>query len=292
MPLLGIGTFKSNPGEVGEAIKTALKVGYRHIDCAEAYSNQKEIGQALAEVFAEGKISRQDVWITSKLRAGCMAVDKIDNQINTTLAELQVTYLDLYLIHQPVPVLIGGGPNNSSVASRGVVCIQQVWKKLEELHDAGKVKAIGVSNFSTVILNDLLNYARIKPVINQIELHPYLTQKRHVDWCRSMGVEITAYGALGAPGSFTIKKCEPILSNSVVLDLARKKGKTPAQILIRYHIEGKVTVIPKSTKPERIEENFNVWDFELNAEEKKSLDDLNIDLRLFHQDWHGVPVFT
>jgi diketogulonate reductase-like aldo/keto reductase len=289
MPLLGLGTFLSKPGEVGQAVRAALQLGYRHIDCAEAYGNQKEIGQVFAEVFAEGKISRKDVWITSKLRAGCMHPDKIDNQINTTLADLQLTYLDLYLIHHPVPVQ--PGPNNASVASRGV-CIQQVWRKLEEIHDSGKVKAIGVSNFPTVLVNDLLNYARIKPVINQIERTPYLTQKIHISWCLSQGVQITAYGPLGAPGSHQDPKCVPLLSNPVVLDLAAKKSKNPAQILIRYHIEGKVTVIPKSTHPERIAENWNVWDFELKEEEMKALDDLNINLRLFDQDWHGVPVFT
>jgi len=291
MPLLGLGTFMAKPGEVGQAVRAALQLGYRHIDCAEAYGNQKEIGQVLAEVFAEGKMSRKDVWITSKLRAGAMHPDQIDNQINTTLADLQLTYLDLYLINQPVPVLLGGGPNNSPVALRGV-CIQQVWRKLEEIHDSGKVKSIGISNFPTVLVNDLLNYARIKPVINQIERTPYFTQKRHITWCQSQGLQFTAYGPLGAPGTHQDPKYVPLLSNPVVLDLAAKKNKTPAQILIRYHIDGKITVIPKSINPVRIAENWNVWDFHLMEEEMKALDDLNINLRLFDQDWHGVPTFT
>jgi diketogulonate reductase-like aldo/keto reductase len=293
MPLLGLGTFLSKSGEVGLAVKAALQVGYRHIDCAEDYGNQKEIGQALSEVFAEGKILRKDVFITSKLKASFTHPDQINNQINTTLSDLQLTYLDLYLIHQPVPTIMKeSSPNkNYQIAARGI-SIEQVWRKLEEIHDSGKAKSIGVSNFPTVLVNDLINYARIKPVINQIELTPYLTQKRHVAFCRSLGIEITAYGALGAPGLMNNKRAEPILSNPVVLSLAVKKRKTPAQILIRYHIDQKVTVIPKSAKKERIEENWNVWDFELNAEELKALDDLNMDLRLFGQDWHGVPTFT
>jgi len=292
MPLLGFGTFLVKPGEVGQAVKIALNLGYRHIDCAEAYENQKEIGKALSEVFAEGKINRKEVWITSKLRAGCYRLDKIDTQIQNTLADLQLDYLDLYLLHLPVPVMRNPQNNDKFIPDRSV-SIQQVWKKVEELVDAGKVKSIGVSNFCSVLINDLLSYARIKPVINQIERTPYLTQTRHIAFLRSEGIEITAFGALGAAGLFGNKPgLIPILSNPVVLDIAAKKGKTPAQVLIRYHIDGKITVIPKSIKPSRIEENFNVWDFSLDQEEMKALDGLNQNLRHFEQDWHGIPVFT
>jgi len=161
--------------------------------------------------------------------------------------------------------------------------------------DAGKVKAIGVSNFPTVLVNDLLNYARIKPAVNQIERTPYLVQKKHIDFCRSHGIEITAYGALGAPGGPGGSKAEqitPLLSNPVVVELAKKKGKTPAQVLIRYHIDGKIVVIPKSVKPHRIAENLNVFDFQLTPEEVYSLDALDRHFRYFDQDWHGVPTFT
>jgi aldehyde reductase len=289
MPLVGLGTFLAKPGEVGNAVRTALQIGYRHLDCAEAYNNQKEIGVVLAEVFAEGKISRKDVFITSKLRAGSAHPDKVLNQIKSTLADLQLTYLDLYLIHQPVPCVPHPTIPDKFIAGHGV-SIQQIWTKFEEIHDAGLVKSIGVSNFPSILINDLINYARIKPVINQIELSPYFTQKKHVQFCRSLGIELTAFGALGAPGLFT--KAEGILSSPVVLDIAAKKGKTPAQILIRYQIDGKVVVIPKSVTPSRIAENFNVWDFSLNQEEMNALDGLNQNRRLFLQDWHGLPTFT
>jgi len=294
MPLLGLGTFLAKPGEVGQSVKTALNLGYRHIDCAEAYGNHKEIGQVFKEVFSEGKIKREDVFITSKLRAGRMNPDLMDDQINGTLADLQVSYLDLYLIHQPICVTVDS--NDKSHRARGI-SIQQVWRKLESIMDAGKVKAIGVSNFPTVLVNDLLNYARIKPVINQIERTPYLTQKKHIEFCRSEGIEITAYGALGAPGGpgasgSKREQITPLLSNPVVVELAKKRGKTPAQILIRYQIDGKITVIPKSVKPERLAENFNVFDFQLTPEEMNSLDELNRNFRYFDQDWHGVPTFT
>jgi len=290
MPLLGLGTFLSKPGEVALAVKTALNLGYRHIDCAEGYNNQKEIGQALSEVWKEGKIKREEVFITSKLSAGKMKPDLVPKQFEQTLADLQLAYLDLYLIHQPVPVNMEEGKPKPQ---RGV-CIQEIWRQMEKLHYSGKVKSIGISNFPTVIVNDLLNYARIKPATNQIERTPYLTQKKHIEFLKSEGVDITAYGPLGAPGLMSQEKpnVKPLMTNQVVTDIAAKKGKSVAQVLIRWSIQGNYVVIPKSTNPARIEENFKVWDWELTNDDMKALDDLNQDFRYFDQDWHGVPSFT
>jgi diketogulonate reductase-like aldo/keto reductase len=216
MPLLGLGTFLAKPGEVGQAVKAALDLGYRHIDCAEGYLNQKEIGQAFKEVFSEGKIKREDIFVTSKIRPAVMNPDVIDNQINTTLADLQLSYLDLYLIHQPIPVKPNTNNPNTYVRARGI-SIQPTWHKMETLVDTGKVKAIGVSNFPTALLNDLLNYARIKPAVNQIERTPYLTQHKHIEFCRSEGIEITAYGALGAPGSYGSSESKKKQENTLII---------------------------------------------------------------------------
>jgi diketogulonate reductase-like aldo/keto reductase len=286
MPLLGLGTFLSKPGEVALAVKAALNLGYRHIDCAEAYDNQKEIGQALSEVWKEGKIKREDVFITSKLRAGKMQPDLVQKQLEQTLEDLQISYLDLYLIHQPVPC-------GADKFRRGV-CIQDIWREFEKLHDSGKVKAIGISNFPTVIVNDLLNYARIKPAVNQIERTPYLTQKRHIDFLKSEGIHVTAFGSLGAPGLMGQRKpnVKPLMSNQTVIDIAAKKGKSIAQVLLRWGVQSQTVVIPKSITPARIEENSKVLDWELTNDEMKALDDLNTDYRYFDQDWHGIPTFT
>jgi diketogulonate reductase-like aldo/keto reductase len=291
MPLLGLGTFLSKPGEVALAVKTALNLGYRHIDCAEAYDNQKEIGQALSEIWKEGKVKREDVFITSKLRAGQMQINNVHKQFEQTLQELQLSYLDLYLIHHPVPCGVGDG---GVVKFQRGVCIQDIWREMEKIYDSGKVKAIGLSNFPTVLVNDLLNYARIKPAVNQIERTPYLTQKRHIEFLRSEGIEVTAFGPLGAPGLMSQRKpnIKPLMSNQVIIDIAAKKGKTIAQVLIRWGIQSKTVVIPKSITPARIEENFKVLDWELTNDEMKALDDLNTDYRYFDQDWHGVPTFT
>jgi diketogulonate reductase-like aldo/keto reductase len=289
MPLLGLGTFLAKPGEVKLAVKTALRLGYRHLDCAECYDNQKEIGEALQESYAELKISRKDIFITSKLRPLSADSALVESQFAETLRDLQTDYVDLYLVHISAPAVQEG---NVCKLRRGV-SIESIWRKFEALYDSGKAKAIGVSNFTSVILNDLLNYCRIKPAVNQIERHPYLVQKLHVDFCLSERVEITAYAPLGCPGfEGAQNEKQPLLSHPVVLDIAKKHGKTAAQVLIRWQIDGNIVVIPKSIKPERIEENWKVWDFKLNEEEMKALNNLDANIRYFKQDWFGIPLFT
>jgi len=287
MPILGLGTFLSKPGEVSLSVKAALALGYRHIDCASAYDNEKEIGQALQDVFAEGNIKREDVFITSTLRASTMQPSGILVQFNQTLADLQLTYLDLYLVHQPVACT----KNNTPQRGFG---LHEVWRVFETIYESGKAKAIGVSNFPTAVLNDLLNYAKVVPAVHQIERTPYLTQTTHIKYCHDNGIQITAYGALGAPGLMSLRRphLKPLLNNDTVKKLAEKYGKTIAQVLIRWQVQSNVVVIPKSINPERIKENFAVWDFVLAKEDMEALDSLNENLRYFEQDWHTVPTFT
>jgi len=286
MPQLGIGTFLSEPGEVGRSVKFALEHGYRHIDCAAAYDNQKEIGAVLKEIFSEGKIKREDVFITSKLPAPNMTPNGIAAKLDETLAELQISYLDLYLLHQPVPCKKEG---DKMVPQRGFG-MHEVWKAMEAVNHSGKAKAIGISNFPTIIVNDLLNYAKIVPAVQQIEIHPYLTQTKHCQFLRENGITITGYSPLGNPGF--LKDVKPLIEDSDVVQIAKKHGKTPAQVLIRWGIDLGHVVIPKSVKPERITENLNVFDFQLGKDEIEALNKLNRDFRGFNQDWHQVPTFT
>jgi len=292
MPLVGLGTFLSPAGEVGAAVKSALAAGYRHIDCATVYNNEAEIGKALQEVFAQGKIKREDIFITSKLRAGGMDPKGIEAQLDKTLADLQSSYLDLYLIHQPVACTL---VNDKSVPARAVGWgLQDVWRALERLNGSKKLRAIGVSNFPTAVLNDLLCYAKVPPAVQQIERHPFLVQTKHVEFCKLNGIVVTAFASLGSPGlTAKVKPGSPeLLQTPVVLNLAKKYGKTPAQILIRWSVETGVVSVPKSTKAERVQENFGVFDFKLTPEEVQSLSALDQGLRFFDQDWHGIPTFT
>jgi len=287
MPIVGLGTFLSKPGEVTLAIKAAIALGYKHIDCAAGYDNEKEIGHALHEVFAEGKVKREDIFITSKLRASAMQPSGILEQFNKTLADLQLAYLDLYLVHQPVACTTNNTPQ------RGFG-LHEVWRVFETIYESGKAKAIGVSNFPTVVLNDLLNYAKVVPAVQQIERTPYLTQTTHIKYCLDNGIQITAYGPLGAPGLMATRRpnFKPLLNNATVTKLAEKYKKTVAQVLIRWQVQSNMVVIPKSIKPERIKENFEIWDFVLAKEDMEALDGLNENLRAFDQDWHTVPTFT
>jgi diketogulonate reductase-like aldo/keto reductase len=301
VPILGFGTFLSEPGKVGAAVRTALQTGYRHIDCAKVYGNEKEIGVVFAEVFNDPNsgITRQDVFITSKLPpASATSAENVRAALESTLADLKLDYLDLYLVHQPVPVV--PNPNYDGkhrIIGKFLPCrngfgLQDLWRAMEACHEAKLARNIGVSNYNTLAMNDLLNYARVQPAMNQIERHPYLTQPIHVPFCLANNVAVTAYAPLGAPGSYGTAETEPLLSHPVVSGIATKYGKTTAQVLIRWNIDSGVIVIPKSVTPSRIQENFNVLDFALEEAEVASVNALNRNGRMFLQDWHGVPIFS
>jgi len=291
MPVLGYGTFLSKLGEIGPAVKLALELGYKLIDCAAAYENEKDIGEVFHKVFSEGKIKREDIFITSKLASHNMNPKAMEAALDTTLSELQLQYLDLYLLHQPVPCKSVGG---KSVAEHAGYGIADIWRVMEELQHKGKVRSIGVSNFPTILVNEVLCTCKIRPAVNQIERTPYLSQPKHVKFCRDHGICITSYSPLGNPGLVSTSKphIKPVLEHDIIKNIAANHKKTPAQVLIKWQMQGGFVVIPKSVKFERIKENFDVFDFELSEDDVKSIDGMNQNLRLFDQEWHGVPTFT
>ncbi len=272
MPLLGLGTWKSEGEALAAAILRALECGYRHIDCAPIYGNEQQIGRALGDALSAVKVSREDLWLTSKLWNACHRPGDVLPACMKTLNDLKVDYLDLYLIHWPLAFKPGieYPASTNDILRKSELPIGETWGAMEKLVEMGLVKNIGVSNFNISNLQELLFTAKIGPAVNQVECHPYLQQADLLRFCRSSGIHVTAYSPLGSsdrPDSLKSKDEKSLLECEQIQKIAEKHGVSPAVVLIAWHISEERSVIPKSTSAERIKENFQASSLQLDSED-------------------------
>jgi 2,5-diketo-D-gluconate reductase A len=254
IPQLGFGVFLVRPEDTTEAVITALQAGYRHIDTAEMYGNEREVGEAIAK----SGLDRDDVFVTSKLANDSRRPDDARRAFDASLGALGFDYVDLFLIHWPLPTRYDGDYIST-------------WQALEEFYRDGRARSIGVSNFQPHHLRRLHTECEIIPAVDQVEVNPYLTQQEPRGFCAGHQIAIEAWAPLARGGD--------LLHDPVVVSIAEAAGKTPAQVVLRWHIQHGNIVFPKSVTPGRIRENIDIFDFELSGQDLEAITSLNRDQR-------------
>ena len=285
LPLLGLGTWKAAPGQVTSAVREAIRQGYRHIDCASIYGNEPEVGAAIREAIADGEVTREELWITSKLWCNSHGRENVEPALRKTLADLGLEWLDLYLIHWPVAIdpAVGFPTSASEVLPPSAERLRETWEGMEAALDAGLTRHIGVSNFSICKLQDLQQHGRLKPEVNQVELHPLLQQPDLEAFCRQQGIHLTAYSPLGSgdrPAQLKAADEPVLLENPVIAAIAAEHGCSAAQVLLAWHLCRGVSTIPKSVSPSRLRENLAAAEIELSSADLDRIAALDQSLRL------------
>jgi len=290
MPAVGYGCWKLSKEKAAQTVEKTLGMGYRHLDSACDYGNEVEVGQGIKNAIENNICKREDIFVTSKLWNTYHAPANVMPACKRTLSDLGLEYLDLYLIHFPISLkfvpfekryppewLHDPGAEDKRMEFENIP-VADTWRAMEQLVEAGLVKNIGVSNFSTQGLRDLLSYAKIKPSVLQVELHPYLQQAKLVNFAKASGLVVTGFSPLGNGASYWREDCSS-LNESCVKEIAASKGVTAAQVVLRWGVQRGYAVIPKSENEGRIRENVEIFGFSLTDGEMETINALEKNLR-------------
>ncbi|KAF9175044.1 NAD(P)H-dependent D-xylose reductase (XR) [Mortierella sp. AD011] len=302
MPLLGFGTWKVPKDSTAEIVYKAIESGYRLLDCACDYGNEVQVGQGIKKAIEAGIVTREELFVTSKLWNTYHHKEHVPLAFNRTLKDLGLDYIDLYLIHFPISLKYvpfeERYPPEWGNMEQDPVPVHETWASMEELVHSGKVRNIGVSNFTALLLMDLLSYAKVKPAVLHIEVHPYLNNADLIKFAQSQGLQITGYSNFGPAsyvelGSPAAQNAVPLFKEERLSKIAAHHSKTVAQIILRWLVQNKVAVIPKSSDPVRIAQNADIFNFELSAEDMKTINGMNIPLRLNDPaGYANIPIYA
>jgi len=294
MPIIGLGTWKSAPGEVYKAIRTAIEVGYKHFDCAHIYGNEKEIGMAFTDAISANEVKREELWITSKLWNNRHRIEQVEPAIQLTLKNLQLDYLDLYLIHWPIVLNddVNFPSKSDEMVSLEKTPLQETWKGMIEIKEKGLARHIGTSNFSIKKIKGLISTTGVKPESNQVEMHPFLQQNELKSYCDSENINLTGYSPLGSsdrPANRILEGEPKLFENETLKKLAKSKGISVAQIMLAWATNRSTCAIPKSINKERLIENIRSADIELTENEMAEVASVNKNYRYIKGDFWCLP---
>jgi D-xylose reductase len=290
MPAVGMGFWRIDRPAVADLVTKAVELGYRHFDCACDYGNEAEVGTGLKNAIERGLCRRDELWITSKLWNTYHRREHVRAAVERSVRDLKLEYLDLYLVHFPIalefvpfekrypPEWIFDPDDVAPRMKFAPVPLAETWGAMEELLSAGLVKHIGVCNFNTALLQDLLNYAQTAPEVLQVELHPYLVQEKLLKFCREARIAVTGFSPLGPSSYYSLNMATPdesLFEQPAVTAAARRLGKTPAQVVLRWGVQRGTGIVPKTSRPERLAENLAIFDFELSADEMHRISSLD-----------------
>lgn len=290
MPSVGLGFWKVSADQAPGLVKRAIQMGYRHLDCACDYGNEPAVGDGLTSAFQSGLVARNDMWITSKLWNTYHRKENVRPALERTLKDLKLEYLDLYLIHFPIsqkfvpmghrypPEWFYDPECENPRIELDPVPIHETWEAMESLVEAGLTRHIGISNFGTSLIRDLLSYARIRPAVLQVELHPYLTQDKLLQYCRNESLAVTGFSPLGPESYFSLGMAQPeesLFKHPVIGMISQHHNKTPAQICLRWGIQRGAAVVPKAATEAHLLENIQIHDFTLSDDEMAAISSLN-----------------